>query len=793
MRGAPWFSVVVGCVVAVSGSAWADLVADDWADQYAELTELLAQRPADGGWGPVSGEALREQTLRPEALLLGTDRDPLDVLIRRARALRSDLQRMPGAPDLSAEAVELERLGERAAATPVSDGPAREELFADLCALRRRIAFRNPLLDFGDLVFLTHDRAGYEHMVDQYFGFHAARGGDVRVLRNAFGETPTLVRPLTMRGLEGGSFLSLDLSFDATEVLFAWTAADRVVEKWTDYVPYEVLWTPRSCYHVFRASVDGQRLEQLTDGAWNDFDPVYLPDGGIAFVSDRRGGYLRCGLRPDPTYTLHRMEADGSGIRALSVHETHEWHPSVTQDGSLIYTRWDYVDRDSDIAHHPWLTTIHGGDPRSYHGNYPSVRESRPWMEMSIRAIPGSHRYVAVAAPHHGQAYGSLVLVDHRVPDDRAMSQVKRLTPYTLFPEAEEGGRHARFAFEDYGSPWPLSETYHLCVYDRRHANYGVYLVDAFGNRELVFRDPSVPCLDPIPLAPRAKPPVRPLPAPSGAREGMATVAVLNVYDSDFAWPEDARVEALRVVQLFPKETPPAAEPNIGIGDQSVARGVLGTVPVEADGSAHFEMPAGAPVYFQALDGRGMAIQTMRSDTYAQPGETLTCQGCHEPKHEAPPVGQGPPLALRRHASTLQPEVDGAYPVSYARLVQDVLDRNCVACHAAEGALDLSGAASESYGWTRSYVSLAPFAWAKHGGNGSGLRKNGTSYSIAGQVGARASRLLPLLEGEHCGARLSAEDLHRITLWLDCNSVFYGAYHDLEKQAEGALVTPRLR
>jgi len=326
------------------------------------------------------------------------------------------------------------------------------------------------------------------------------------------------------------------------------------------------------------------------------------------------------------------------------------------------------------------------------------------------------------------------------------------------------------------------------------HSNYGVYLVDAFGNRELIYRDPAISCLDPIPLRPRPVPPVRPAPAPAAdADREMATVAVMNVYDSDFAWPEGSRVESLRVVRIFPKETPPAAEPNIGIGDQSVARGVLGTAPVEADGSAHFQLPAGVPVYFQALDGRGMAIQTMRSDTYAQPGETLTCQGCHEPKNEAPPVGQAPPLALRRPASRLTPEVDGSYPVSYARLVEGVIDRNCVEWHTREGALDLSGAASESYGWRRSYGALAPCAWAKHGGNGSGLRKNGTSYSVAGQVGARASRLFALLEGEHHGVRLSDEDLHRITLWLDCNSVFYGAYHDLDRQASGALVMPRLK
>jgi len=40
-------------------------------------------------------------------------------------------------------------------------------------------------------------------------------------------------------------------------------------------------------------------------------------------------------------------------------------------------------------------------------------------------------------------------------------------------------------------------------------------------------------------------------------------------------------------------------------------------VPVEADGSAYFEAPVGKPIYFQALDGQGMAVQSMRSVTWS--------------------------------------------------------------------------------------------------------------------------------------------------------------------------------
>ena len=202
-------------------------------------------------------------------------------------------------------------------------------------------------------------------------------------------------------------------------------------------------WSPTASYHIFKIAADGTNLVQLTDGPWDDFDPCFLPGGRVALISERRGGYLRCG-RCCPTYTLFSMEADGSDLLCLSYHETHEWQPSVDNNGMIVYTRWDYVDRDSDIAHHLWTCYPDGRDPRAWHGNYPRRRESRPWIEQNIRAIPGSQKYVATAAAHHGHAFGSLVLVDPRVPDDGAMSQLTRLTPEVAVSRVgrQAGGVH---------------------------------------------------------------------------------------------------------------------------------------------------------------------------------------------------------------------------------------------------------------------------------------------------------------------------------------------------------------
>lgn len=747
--------------------------------EYSYLLNQLAKRPDEARQARLSRE-----TYHPQALILPADRDPLDVVLRRTQTLLADLRRNPGT-DLAAEAAELEALAKTAAGLDLRDTNTRRKCFQNVCAVRRRIALQNPLLDFAQLAFITRFKSrlsdGANHMCDQYFGFNANPGGSLYVLDDPGGKPKArdlLANAVVENGrLQGrklvdGALASLEVSYDGQTLYFAWTEGEAAYGKWQ----------PDTTYHIFRINADGTGLRQITDGVWNDFDPCELPSGRIALISERRGGYGRCHGRPVPTYTLHDMNPDGSDIRTLSFHETNEWHPSVDHDGMLVYTRWDYVDRDSDVAHHLWTCFPDGRDPRSYHGNYPVDRSSRPWMEMSVRAIPGSDRYIAVAAPHHGQAYGSLVMIDPRLDDDNSMSQIRRLTPETPFPESERGPLL-------YATPWPLSENYWLSVFDWNGQHYGIYLVDAFGNRILLYEDAEVPALDPIPLRPRPRPPV--IADGTNRDQQTARVTIMNVYDADFPWPTGMSATSLRIVQLYPKATINANQPNIGAGNQSLARGVLGTVPIEADGSAYFELPADIPVYFQVLDTKGVAIQTMRSDTYARPGSVLSCIGCHEPKRQAG-LTTTLPLALQREPSTIQPEFAEACPLSFPRLVQPVLDRNCLACHdGTKGKINLRGDQFVGNGWSKAFDTLRRYAWARHGGNGS-IKANGGSRSIAGQVGARGSKLYPMLLEGHGKLNLSPEDLRRITLWLDCNSNFYGAYTDLEQQARGELVLPTI-
>jgi len=802
-------------------------------DSYDALKKLIEDYKPDSD----AQKRLLVEAYNPQSLILPEDKTPVDVVLRRSYALLDYIKGMDKAPLLKAERAELDAL-KKLNGSAAGDEELKK-LFDDVKAIRRKIAFKNPLLDFDRILFIKHNKMahGDRHMVDQYLGFVQDPRGGVYVLDKPFSDNPQ-VKPLLsgakvqngrLKGKElheKGSFISLELDYEAEYIYFAYTEGETgPYEKGGDEECRKTAlknamgdksrggthyaFTPERNFAIYRAKADGSELTALTNGEGNDFDPCVLPSGRLAFISDRIGGNQRCGARFCSTYTLHGMMPDGSDIIPFSYHDTNEWQPSVDNKGMLVYTRWDYVDRDSDIAHHIWHCYPDGRDPRSYHGNYPEVRESRPWMEMSNRAIPGSHKYIAVATPHHGENYGSMVMIDIRKKDDRGMAQLKRITPEVHFPESESApgvaqprGRGGKG--QVYGQPWPLSEDFYLCTYSPQQSGHGIYLVDCFGNKELLFQDEELGCLDPMPFRPRMKPPVIAVQtqqamadrtAKDPAELARGTVRIMNIYDADQPWPEGRKIKSLRVVNVFAKPTIYADQPNIGYARQSLCRGVLGTVPVEEDGSVHFECPTGIPIYFQALDENGMMIQNMRSVTYLHAGETLSCIGCHEDKHK--PMNNYSsrmPIALRRAPSQLEREPSGSYPLTFPRLVQPVLDAKCVGCHDKDKkAPSLHGdRIVAKYGRSEAFETLVKFAWGKHGGNGS-ISSNGRSFSIPGQEGFVVSKLYDkLVKSGHKDVKLTKEELRRISLWVDCNSNFYGAYVDTEQQAKGEIVQPLL-
>ncbi|MBP7053757.1 MAG: hypothetical protein KBE65_22325 [Phycisphaerae bacterium] len=716
-----------------------------------------------------------------------TPADPqaVGIAYMRAEALIENLETMPEPPDLGGDKAELQSLAASVADLNQLDETSRLALYHRIRSISRGMALKNPLIAGKRIAFLKRRRFICQ-MLHEYLGYFYdygdIAGGSVCILEQpgrSF-EITDLVRDR----LPKGNYTTLALSYDAGTLYFGF--AERAPTKPDYYSP------DRRCFHIWAMDADGSDLRQLTDGCNDDFDPCPLPDGGIAFMSTRRGGFGRCHnpWEPLPAYTLHRMDASGDNVRTLSFHETNEWHPAVLNDGRIVYSRWDYVDRSAANYHGLWVSNPDGTNPTIAFGNYTQHINAC----FQAKAVPGSNRIAFIAGAHHADVGGSLVLVDpdkyrlDPVTGEDRFESVDVLTPEVCFPEGV--GWPGSF----FHSPWPLSEDCFLVAFSFKPLpgmgsgvkddNYtGLYYFDRFGNLELLYADPNCSCMYPIPLEPRPVPPVIASSLESGLGDEGEFI-LTDVQRSFFAMPPARPIRALRVFQVLPKtHTHVANQPRIGYANAESARMLLGAVPVESDGSAYFRAPARKPLYFQAVDEAGHAVQTMRSIIYLQPGERRSCVGCHEPPGTTSP-GRPDMLALRRVPSAIEPGPEGTQPWSYPLLVQPILDRHCVRCHdGSEG--DLKAApvltADAAGAFTRSYEELKPYVrWYEWGGQS--IREIGTE---PGHMGADESRLLKVLADkthvEH--VKLPAEDSERLCIWLDGNAPFYGTY---EKEAQVA-------
>lgn len=724
---------------------------------------------------------------------IGTAREPAtfaaatERVFQRGEALRRELQSAD--VDLTEWGKSWDALREEMQQKPApGDEAAWSNLWRRAHVLRRQLVFNNPLTKTGPLLFIKQVPGSFSHQLTQVYGRYARPGGGIFVL-DAPGES-FAVRPLTAGVTEPGSFQTPDVSWDGREILFARCTTDESLPN-------------ARFYHLYRMNADGSGLRRLTDGPYDDFAPRFLPDGRIVFTSTRRGGYHRCGSPGCPVYTLAVAEADGANIRRLSHHEIQEWDPAVLPDGRILYTRWDYVDRHAVFGQQLWTTWPDGTLPVIHYGNY----TRNPVGLWEAQPVPGTSLVMATAAAHHAMTAGSIVLVNADKGQD-GLAPLTRLTPDTPFPESEMpvSGRwfapapdaapanseeNRRWPGHCYRSAWPFSAKFFIAAYsfdplvgepDANPASmFGLYLVDAFGNKELLYRDPDISSLWPVPLRPRVRPPVL-APRPQAERPGEGTFIVQNVYAAGAPWPAGT-IRELRVVQVLPKSTSGKDNPPVGAAAGSPGKAVLGTVPVEEDGSAHFTAPVGVPLLFQALDASGQAVQIMRSATYLQAGETVTCIGCHESRQHAPPSA-APLHALTRPPSRLAPGPDGAKPFSYPLLVQSILDQHCVRCHGAgrtDGGVKLTGEPEGHY--TVSYNALVqrvPYS----------NDTNPLSLSPADGFGARASSVMKLLLQGHHGVTLSDAEIRRMATWMDVNALFYGTFDpaDQRRQQRGEKI-----
>lgn len=681
------------------------------------------------------------------------------------------------------------------------DSPAalRQELYVQARSVVRTMAFSNPLLNFDTILFVKRAPGTLPHMSDQYYGWWSRPGGGIYLLEN-FKSRPPHPRCVT-EGRPDGNFLRPDISYDGRKVLFAYcryyphVAGMEKVDK--EKLPEDAF------YHVFEMNLDGSGVRQLTRGRYDDFDARYLPDGDVVFLSTRKGQFVQCGKantscteaatlpdsyvrcggdnkRPCAVFTLHAMDCDGGNLRPLSAFENFEWTPSVADDGRILYARWDYIDRFNGHFMSLWSTNQDGTNPQLVYGNFTAA----PQCIFEARSIPDSDKLIFTASSHHSITGGSLAILD-RTRGTEGPEPVTRLTPEVCFPEIE--GSPETY----YANPYPLSQDHYLVAWsDRRlpphHGStpvtdqrnpvnaLGLYLADAFGNLELIYRDPEISSMYPIPVRARKKPFAQSCRTEwDGLQEGRFLVQ--DVYRG-LKGIKRGTVRSLRIVGVPPKTQPHMNSPNLGVSREDPGKFVLGTVPVEEDGSAYFCAPSGVPVFFQALDDKGLALQTMRTLTYVQAGQTLSCIGCHESRELAPGVAR-PPLATSREVSKITPGPAGSWPLRFDTLVQPVLDELCVSCHR-PGSGD-ERAASFDLTAGSSHQNLLGFAEKD-------LEKLAfeRDRSEVGQSVAANSKLLALLTQAdgHQGVRLHDDSFERLVTWIDVYAQRLGSFSERQEQ-----------
>lgn len=675
------------------------------------------------------------------------------------------------------------------------------------------LAAGNPLLKSQRLLFVKRNAYGSYHYYDDHDNgiVRAGMGGSLCELALDDGSVKELVPQLA-----GGLFDRYDLSFDGRQIVFGYCkAVDDGLRLWCLNVDgtglKQVTFPLESDTATVRAAlgpswrkpngpmaIDPQGNLSSRRFLTQDFHPCWLPDGGIAFTSTRAQQTVLCGDIGLSVPTLYRVEADGSELRRLSFGMLNELCPTVLNDGRLLYNRWEYVFKSLFNVQPLWVMFPDGTHSAEVYG----LNIGQPGVFIQGRAVPGrDDLIVCTGASHEQMAVGPILLIDLK-GDKRSSSAMRSLTP-----EVEARGPHHRWFLRDgkmvqddgkggpvFCDPFPLSDKYFLVSHNPDKpipdkAGYGLYLIDVFGNRVLIYRDPAISCWQPMLLQPRSKPPV----LSSILADVKADEGTLFLQNVAIGLPgiKPGIIKYLRVLEQVPRGwnvMQQAAADDGGCGSPVAVLSrnthiwvtvLHGVVPVQEDGSAYFIVPAKRNIFLQALDENFMQVQTMRTFINLQPGESRSCIGCHEDRRQAPATVAGQALALRQPPVRLmaQPgDTAAARPVHYPVDVQPVLDRYCVRCHSGatpKAKLNLTGEMTKFF--SRSYEELL------NSGYVNGLNEWTAPPLDSAPLppyarGAPASKLIKMLLKGHNEVKLSQPDFIKLATWVDLNLPYYGTY-----------------
>ncbi|MDR1491875.1 MAG: hypothetical protein LBT05_04025 [Planctomycetaceae bacterium] len=709
-----------------------------------------------------------------------------------------------------AELAKLDEL-ERRAKSRNNGSPTDEdkELYFAVRAVKREITFKNPAIDFDSILYVdgpTPQGSEWNHETRHQLGYMAVPGGRLMTLNGLHpGGRQTKIMPSEPLH---GSFWRPDLSYDGKRVLFS-------------FKPHN-----EKNFHIYEINIDGTGLRQLTGGIFDDLDPVYLPDGkNIMFLTTRGHIYVRC-MPPTNAFVMARMALDtkkgDKNLYLISRSGEPEYTPSVMQDGRVIYTRWEYTDKPLWRAQSLWTMNSDGTQVQTFWGN----QSVWPDLLKDARQIPGSERVMFTGSAHHNWYSGSVGIIDpnqgFNFPDG-----LTKVTQEVAWPECGNGpsdpkeseNYHTAGNYAAYYSPYPLNEKDFFVSALRKvkadqkglgnpgSEKFVLLLMDTDGNRELIFEgDHHI--WNALPLRPRAVPRVYPdrVNWPTWAERdnpGTGVIYSNNVYENA---PEELRNKAkyLRIWSIehktytyWFKRNYVSSGPEISANQSEGIKKIIGTVPIEDDGSVSFNAPTGIALHFQLLDENMRALQTMKSFTGVLPGEVRGCLGCHE-SHVRTPVLTQTGKALRRAPSNIEPVAWKDVTVSYERYVQPVLDKYCGKCHQdpksdaykafnatlrpgflgfKEPYMTLLGSPT----WGSAYIdrkSPAPFGWADTILVEAYHQRDPAAYATYPPMTRLSykSRLVNrMASGEHHNVKVDSKELLRVILWVDAMGPYYGA------------------
>ena len=682
----------------------------------------------------------------------------------------------PQYPDGEQYLKQLSELEARQKAAEGGTGEDQQKIADALAALRRRAMLAHPALKFDRLLFLKRSAGGYGHTYADQNG--NTMGGNLCVLSpvSAEGKVTNLVPEL-----DGGLFDRFDLSFDARKVVFGYKKKDKSFRIYEiDIDPSTGLRASKSLRQLTCAADGEANVIKRSDlpgrcrfGGYDDMDPCYLPNGKIIFASTRSMRNVFCAGAT--VTTLYMMDADGRNVRCVSAGPINETAPAVLDDGRIVYTRWEYVDKGLGNGASLWTIRPDGS------GSDHVFKNNTVWPAgmSNARSIPGSKQIVTIGGTHHNTAVGPVVLVDTHL-SRRGTEAMTSLTPEIGYPCM--GHPVTKFGF--FMDPYPFSEKFFLVAHrtglsqKKREAPYGLYALDAWGNRAELYRDPEVSCFEPVPLRSRRKPMlIAPIETPDAKKqEKPATLFVQNVYEG-MTGVARGRVKYLRVMGVLPWPWDQHGMNTVGMNVDVHRKKVYGVVKVHEDGSAYFSVPPDENIFFHALDENFMSLQQMPTFINLMPGENRSCIGCHERRRNAPSMAAGRAQAMDDPPQNLSPQPGETGPrmVHYAADVQPALDKHCVSCHSGsdpKGALDLTGVPTDRY--NRSYENLV----------GKGLISyRDCRYGRAGfraepplTFGSHLSTLVDRIRNAPCKAAITRGEFVKIVTWIDANAPYYGTY-----------------